>query len=126
MFLSTQTHVSSDLKKVSLSMWDTRLQGAGGTWFNIGRGIVLGGRRDKYSLNTYFKNVVTINFSAIFVFVCLSPPDESVPDVKVSLDVGRKESLRTVEDVHQDGQFCLLQMTPFIIDVCHHILHCQN
>ena len=50
------------------------------------------------------------------------PFDESVSDVIVSLDFGRKESLGTMEDVHQDGELCLLHVTPFIVDVRHHIL----
>ena len=50
------------------------------------------------------------------------PLDESVPDLPVGLDFGREQSLRTMEDVHQDGELSLFQVTPHVIDVCHHIL----
>ena len=51
------------------------------------------------------------------------PLDESVPDLPVGLDFGREQSLRTMEDVHQDGELSLFQVTPHVIDVGHHILH---
>jgi hypothetical protein len=51
------------------------------------------------------------------------PLDEPIPDLTVGSDFGREQSLRTMEDVHQNGEFSLLQVTPHVIDVCHHILY---
>ena len=51
------------------------------------------------------------------------PLDESIPDLTVGLDFGREQSLRAMEDVHQDGELSLFQVTPHVINVGHHILH---
>ena len=40
----------------------------------------------------------------------------------IGSDVRRKESFWTVEDVDQDGQLSLFQVSPLIVDVSHHIL----
>ena len=65
------------------------------------------------------QHAVYMHASYMYVHV---PLDESVPDLTVGLDFGREQSLRTMEDVHQDGELSLFQVTPHVIDVCHHIL----
>ena len=61
---------------------------------------------------------------------CVSPLDESVPDLAVGPDSGREEGLGTMEYVHQNGVFSFLQVVPYVVDVCHHVLHngcmCMN
>ena len=57
--------------------------------------------------------------------MCL-PFYELVLDLIESSDVGREESFRTVEDVHQNGELSFFQMTPFIIDVRHDILESER
>ena len=59
---------------------------------------------------------------AVYMHASYVPLDESVLDLTVGPDFGRKESLRTMEDVHQDGELSLFQVTPHVIDVSHHIL----
>ena len=118
-FLSTQTQVSSDWRNVSLSMCDTRLSRGGNGMVN--------------NKCMYYTIRERLESSAWYVFIttctctctCI-PFDESISDMIVSSDVWREESFGTVEDVHQDGQLCLLQVTPLIVDMGHHILYIKK